>query len=104
MHNPGTAEESYADSVMINARNIKHVELLEQEPSNTQAANNAGNHGAAASEEGNGVSAREPEEMIREFAMGDQSRMDQKRILIAMEQRIKERQQWLLQKKEELKL
>ena len=45
-----------------------------------------------------------PEEMIREFAMGDQSRMDQKRILIAMEQRIKERQKWLMRKKEELKL
>ena len=31
MRNPGTPEESYADSIMINTRNIKHVELLEQE-------------------------------------------------------------------------
>ena len=31
VRNPGTPEESYADSIMINTRNIKHVELLEQE-------------------------------------------------------------------------
>lgn len=29
VHNPGTPEETYADSVMINARNIKNVEILE---------------------------------------------------------------------------
>ena len=29
VHNPGTPEETYADSVMVNARNIKHVEILE---------------------------------------------------------------------------
>ena len=32
VRNPGTPEESYADSIMINTRNIKHVELLEPAP------------------------------------------------------------------------
>ena len=83
---------------MINARNIKHVELLEQEPF---GANGAANENAAAASEDDpadlGIEGKpagpniKPEDMIREFAMGDQSRMDQKRILIAMEQRIEER-------------
>ena len=36
--NAGTAEETFADSVMINARNIKHIELLE--PLNQQKDQN----------------------------------------------------------------
>ena len=84
VHNPGTPEESYADSVMINARNIRNVEILEQA-------------GAASSDGGEArstttVAPIAPEDMIREFAMGDQSRLDQKRLLMHMEQRIKERQ------------
>lgn len=29
VNNPGTPEETYADSVMINVRNIKNVEVLD---------------------------------------------------------------------------
>ena len=29
VHNAGTTEETFSDSVMINARNIKHCELVE---------------------------------------------------------------------------
>ena len=29
VHNAGTTEEAFSDSVMINARNIKHCELVE---------------------------------------------------------------------------
>lgn len=30
MTKPGTPEEAFSDSVMINARNIKNLEILEQ--------------------------------------------------------------------------
>jgi len=55
VNNPGTPEESYADSVMISARNIKNVEVLES---------------------GNGVAAFTQEQLVQEYAMGDQSRLD----------------------------
>ena len=29
VHNAGTTEETFSDSVMINARNIKHCEIVE---------------------------------------------------------------------------
>ena len=32
VRNAGTAEETFADSVMINARNIKNLEIIEQAP------------------------------------------------------------------------
>lgn len=63
VHNAGTPEESYADSVLINSRNIKSVELVESVETAGQVS-------------GEGALGRGPEEMIREYAMGDMSRFD----------------------------
>ena len=37
--NPGTPDEAFADSIMINARNIKHMEPYETEPVATESLN-----------------------------------------------------------------
>ena len=66
---------------MINVRNIRSVEVLE---SGTRKFTQA--------------------ELVHEFAMGDQSTLDQKRIVMTMQQKIQDRVQMLKRKKEELKL
>ena len=37
--NPGTPDEAFADSLMINARNIKQMEPIDTEPSATESLN-----------------------------------------------------------------